>query len=73
MTTSHSGDEYNVYEVGSCNNQQRGRSQTKNNSGNDKGRSQSRKKNIESHSKKTPSSSYKILQIRMLIHIPIGT
>ena len=49
MTTSHSGDEYNVYEVGSCNNQQRGRSQTKNNSGNDKGRSQSRKKNIKPH------------------------
>ena len=38
MTASHNGDAYNVYEVGSRKNQHRGRSQMRNNSGNDEGR-----------------------------------
>ena len=49
MIASHSGDAYNVYEVGSHKNQQRGRSQTINNSGYDTCRSKSRKKNMECH------------------------
>ena len=38
-----------MYEVGSCKNQQRGRSQTRNNSENNRGRSKSIKKNMECH------------------------
>ena len=44
MTTSHSGDAYNVYELGSSKNQQCGRSETRNNSTNDRVRSKSIKK-----------------------------
>ena len=44
MTASHSGDAYNVYELGSSKNQQRGRSETRNNSTNDRVRSKSIKK-----------------------------
>ena len=49
MVASQNGDAYNVYDVGSRKNQHRGRSQTRNSSGNDRGRSKSRKKNIECH------------------------
>ena len=49
MTASHNGDAYNVYDIGSRKKQHRSSNQTRNNSGNDRGRRKSSKINMEWH------------------------